>query len=87
MHLTVMGFQLFMINFVFSCRAVTALELMYLRAVTGSADGKIRIWNLVSGRCLRIMRGNSRSDPILAMIAIDNRCVRCDVIKTHNHMM
>ncbi|XP_013384756.1 CMT1A duplicated region transcript 1 protein [Lingula anatina] len=52
---------------------VLCLEFMYLRVVTGCADGKVRIWNMVTGNCLRIMRGNSRSDPILNLIAIGNR--------------
>ena len=55
------------------CREVLSLEFMYLRIITGSADGKLRIWNMLSGQCLRIMRGNSRSDPILSLVAIDNR--------------
>ena len=54
-------------------REVLCVEFMYLRVITGSADGKMRIWNMLSGECLRIMRGNSRSDPILNLIAIDNR--------------
>jgi hypothetical protein len=44
-----------------------------LRAITGSADGKIRIWNVLNGDCIRVMRGNSRCDPILSMSIIDNR--------------
>ena len=58
------------------CREVLCMEFMYLRVVTGSADGKVRVWNVVTGQCLRIMRGNSKSDPVLAMIAIDNRCAK-----------
>ena len=48
---------------------------MYLRVVTGSEDGKIRIWNIVRGQCCRIMRGNSRSDPVLSLLAIADRLV------------
>ena len=44
-----------------------------MRAITGSADGKIRIWNVLNGDCIRVMRGNSRCDPILSMSIIDNR--------------
>lgn len=54
-------------------KEVLCLEFKYLRCITGSADGRIRIWNIISGQCCRIMRGNSRSDPILDIIAIDNR--------------
>ncbi|XP_013084190.2 F-box and WD repeat domain containing protein 10B-like isoform X2 [Biomphalaria glabrata] len=54
-------------------KEVLCLEFVYLRVITGSADGRIRIWNLITGQCCRIMRGNSRSDPILAMVAIGDR--------------
>ena len=54
-------------------RPVLCLEFMYLRVITGSEDGRIRIWNAITGQCCRIMRGNSRSDPVLALIAIDNQ--------------
>ena len=57
------------------CREVLCLEFMYLRVITGSADGKLRIWNMLNGQCLRIMRGNSKSDPIYRLIAIGNRQV------------
>ncbi|CAH1793733.1 unnamed protein product [Owenia fusiformis] len=54
-------------------KEVLCLEFMYLRVITGSEDGKVRIWNMVTGQCLRIMRGNSRSEPITSLIAIDDR--------------
>ncbi len=38
-----------------------------MRAITGCSDGQVRIWNILNGDCLRIIRGNSRSDPILSM--------------------
>ncbi|GFO23350.1 F-box/WD repeat-containing protein 10 [Plakobranchus ocellatus] len=54
-------------------KEVLCLEFKYLRVITGSADGRLRIWNMVTGQCCRIMRGNSRSDPILSIIAIADR--------------
>ncbi|XP_052785771.1 F-box and WD repeat domain containing protein 10B-like isoform X2 [Mya arenaria] len=54
-------------------KEVLCVEFTYLRCITGCADGRIRIWNIINGTCCRIMRGNSRSDPILGIIAIDNR--------------
>ncbi|XP_033630134.1 CMT1A duplicated region transcript 1 protein-like [Asterias rubens] len=45
-------------------KEVLCLEMSYLRVITGCEDGKLRIWNMLSGDCLRVMRGNSRSDPI-----------------------
>ncbi len=53
-------------------KGVLCLEFLYLRAITGSEDGKIRIWNMLTGQCLRIIRGNSRSDPVLDIIARGN---------------
>ncbi|KAK3759040.1 hypothetical protein RRG08_022029 [Elysia crispata] len=54
-------------------KEVLCLEFKFLRVITGSADGRLRIWNMVTGQCCRIMRGNSRSDPILSIIAIGDR--------------
>ncbi|XP_077979632.1 F-box and WD repeat domain containing protein 10B-like [Glandiceps talaboti] len=45
-------------------KEVLCIEMSYLRLITGCADGKLRIWNLLKGECLRVMRGNSRSDPV-----------------------
>lgn len=64
------------------CRAVLCLVFKYLRVVTGCADGKIRIWNIVTGQCLRILRGNSHSDPISQLTAANNRSV-IDVTPLH----
>lgn len=55
------------------CRAVLCAELQYLRVITGAEDGRLRIWNLLTGRCCRIMRGNSRSDPLKQICAIGDR--------------
>ena len=57
----------------FIYREVLCLGMMYLRLVTGCEDGKIRIWNMLSGDCLRVMRGNSRSDPINALFPCGDR--------------
>lgn len=43
------------------------LEYLYLRAITGSADGKLRIWNILNGECLRVVRGNSQCDAIKSL--------------------
>ncbi|CAF5073854.1 unnamed protein product, partial [Rotaria sp. Silwood1] len=52
---------------------VLCLEFLYLRILTGCADGKIRIWSVLSGFCLRVMRGNSVSDPVTSLTATPNR--------------
>ncbi|XP_063961224.1 F-box and WD repeat domain containing protein 10B-like [Lytechinus pictus] len=46
---------------------VLCIHMAHLRLVTGCEDGKLRIWNMFTGDCLRVMRGNSRSDPIVAI--------------------
>ncbi|CAF4248851.1 unnamed protein product, partial [Adineta steineri] len=54
-------------------KEVLCLEFLYLRVITGCADGKIRIWNALSGACLRVMRGNSVSDPVTGLVVTLNR--------------
>lgn len=54
-------------------RAVSALSMMFLRIITACDDGKLRIWNGLTGQCQRVIRSNSRSDPIINMYAIDDR--------------
>jgi hypothetical protein len=49
------------------------VAMAYLRVITGAGDGKMRIWHMVDATCLRIIRGNSRSDPITQLIATHNR--------------
>jgi hypothetical protein len=49
------------------------MEMQFLRVITGSADGKIRIWNLLNGDCLRVMRGTSQLDPVLSISIYENR--------------
>ncbi|XP_075071339.1 F-box and WD repeat domain containing protein 10B [Mixophyes fleayi] len=56
-------------------KQVMCLELLFLRVITGCADGKIRVFNLLNGDCLRVMRANSRSDPVAALCIRDNRMV------------
>ncbi|CAF4209340.1 unnamed protein product [Rotaria sp. Silwood2] len=54
-------------------KEVLCIEFLYLRILTGCADGKIRIWSVLSGFCLRVMRGNSVSDPVTSLTATSNR--------------
>ncbi|XP_033118488.1 CMT1A duplicated region transcript 1 protein-like [Anneissia japonica] len=53
--------------------AVLCLQITYLRLVTGCEDGKLRIWNMLKSECLRVLRGNSRSDPILSICPCGER--------------
>ncbi|KAM8945695.1 LOW QUALITY PROTEIN: F-box and WD repeat domain containing protein 10B-like [Pelodytes ibericus] len=54
---------------------VMCLEFLYLRVITGCADGKIRVFNFLNGDCLRVMRANSRADPVVSLHIKDNRMV------------
>jgi len=56
-------------------KEVLCLDYLYCRVVTGSADGKMRIWNLLNGDCLRVIRGNSKNSPINAVFAAEDRLV------------
>lgn len=50
-------------------KEVLCLEFLFCRVLTGSADGKLRIWNLLNGDCLRIIRGNSKNDALTTIRA------------------
>ncbi|KAJ7316130.1 hypothetical protein JRQ81_002292 [Phrynocephalus forsythii] len=52
---------------------VLYLGFLYLRVISGCADGKIRIFNFLNGACLRVMRANSRGDPVLSVCIVENR--------------
>ncbi|XP_058025643.1 F-box and WD repeat domain containing protein 10B [Ahaetulla prasina] len=54
-------------------KEVLSLAFIYLRVISGCADGKIRIFNFFSGICLRVMRGNSRGDPVVSFCILENR--------------
>ena len=54
---------------------MNCVKLLYMRALTGCADGKLRIWNILNGSCLREIRGNSKSDAILSISIVENRIV------------
>nr|XP_033816684.1 CMT1A duplicated region transcript 1 protein [Geotrypetes seraphini] len=56
-------------------KEVLCLEFLYLRVITGCRDGKIRIFNFLNGDCLRVMRANSRADPVASFCITGNRMV------------
>ncbi|NXA41762.1 FBW10 protein, partial [Eudromia elegans] len=56
-------------------KAVLFLEFLYLRVISGCADGKIRIFNYLTGSCLKVMRANSRGDPVSSFCVAENRMV------------
>ncbi|KER27831.1 hypothetical protein T265_13711, partial [Opisthorchis viverrini] len=51
---------------------VLCMELRFLRILTGCADGRVRMWNLLTQNCQRVFLGNNRHDPILSLLAFDN---------------
>ncbi|XP_078658550.1 F-box and WD repeat domain containing protein 10B-like [Branchiostoma floridae x Branchiostoma belcheri] len=62
---------------------ILCLQFLFLRVITGCSDGKMRIFNLLSGDCLRVLRGNSHSDAIDDIIVCENRLL----INTINNLL
>ncbi|NXN75671.1 FBW10 protein, partial [Himantopus himantopus] len=56
-------------------KEVLSLEFLYLRVISGCADGKIRIFNYLTGTCLKVLMANSRGDPISSFCVAENRMV------------
>ncbi|NXA21920.1 FBW10 protein, partial [Ibidorhyncha struthersii] len=56
-------------------KEVLSLELLYLRVISGCADGKIRIFNYLTGTCLKVLMANSRGDPVSSFCVAENRMV------------
>lgn len=56
-----------------SCREVLSLTLAYLRVVTGCVDGKIRVFNFLTGYCLRVIEVETESHQILSVRFNDSR--------------
>lgn len=54
-----------------------------MRAITGCADGKLRIWNILNGDCIRCVRGNSRSDSITSLSIVGQRLL----LNTENNII
>ncbi|XP_029934212.1 CMT1A duplicated region transcript 1 protein [Myripristis murdjan] len=51
---------------------VQSLTLTYLRVITGCTDGKMRIFNFLTGDCLRFIKVGVKPNPILSMHVHDN---------------
>ncbi|NXH66678.1 FBW10 protein, partial [Hydrobates tethys] len=56
-------------------KEVLSLEFLYLRVISGCADGKIRIFNYLTGSCLKVLMANSRGDPVSSFCVAGNRMV------------
>ena len=57
------------------CREVRSLALAYLRVVTGCMDGKLRVFSLLNGDCLRVIKAGSNLNPILSVHFHGNKYV------------
>ncbi|XP_031171561.1 F-box/WD repeat-containing protein 10 [Sander lucioperca] len=54
-------------------KEVKSLTLIYLRVITGCVDGKIRIFNFLTGDCLRHITAEAETGRILSLHFHDNR--------------
>ncbi|NWX54325.1 FBW10 protein, partial [Promerops cafer] len=59
----------------FHPKEVLSLEFLYLRVVSGCADGHIRIFNFLTGTCLKVLEPTSSGDPVSALYVAGNRVV------------
>ncbi|XP_014811316.1 PREDICTED: F-box/WD repeat-containing protein 10-like [Calidris pugnax] len=55
-------------------KEVLSLEFLYLRVISSCADGKIRVFNFLTGDCLKVLMANCRGDPV-SFCAAENRLV------------
>uniref|UniRef100_A0A3P8W5Y3 Uncharacterized protein n=2 Tax=Cynoglossus semilaevis TaxID=244447 RepID=A0A3P8W5Y3_CYNSE len=53
-------------------KEVKTLALIYLRVVTGCVDGKIRIFNFLTGDCLRVITIDDKTGRILSLHFLEN---------------
>ncbi|XP_064531739.1 F-box/WD repeat-containing protein 10-like isoform X4 [Pseudopipra pipra] len=59
----------------FHPQAVLSLEFLYLRVISGCADGKIRVFNFLTGTCLNVLLVSSTGDPLSSLQVAENRMV------------
>ncbi|XP_074411053.1 F-box/WD repeat-containing protein 10 [Zonotrichia albicollis] len=59
----------------FHPKEVLSLEFLYLRVISGCADGCIRIFNFLTGTCLRVLEPGGSGDPVSALCVAGNRVV------------
>ncbi|NWI44570.1 FBW10 protein, partial [Picathartes gymnocephalus] len=59
----------------FHPKAVLSLEFLYLRVISGCADGHIRIFSFLTGTCLKVLQPSSSGDPLAALCVAGNRLV------------
>ncbi|NWR39723.1 FBW10 protein, partial [Tachuris rubrigastra] len=59
----------------FHPKEVLSVEFLYLRVISGCADGKIRVFNFLTGTCLTVLVVNSSGDPLSSLHVAENRMV------------
>ncbi|NXY38099.1 FBW10 protein, partial [Pomatorhinus ruficollis] len=59
----------------FHPKEVLSLEFLYLRVISGCADGHIRIFSFLTGACLQVLEPSSSGDPVSALYVAGNRVV------------
>uniref|UniRef100_A0A673JVD6 F-box and WD repeat domain containing 10 n=1 Tax=Sinocyclocheilus rhinocerous TaxID=307959 RepID=A0A673JVD6_9TELE len=48
-------------------KEVLTMSFLFLRIITGCMDGKIRIFNFLTGDCLRVIKTNMKQCPVLSL--------------------
>ncbi|XP_071673006.1 F-box/WD repeat-containing protein 10-like [Patagioenas fasciata] len=56
-------------------KEVVSLQLLYLRVISGCADGNIRIFNYLTGTCLKVLTAETSGGPISSVHVSENRMV------------
>ncbi|XP_071673246.1 F-box/WD repeat-containing protein 10-like [Patagioenas fasciata] len=56
-------------------KEVVSLQLLYLRVLSGCADGNIRIFNYLTGTCLKVLTAETSGGPISSVHVSENRMV------------
>ncbi|XP_071620597.1 F-box and WD repeat domain containing protein 10B [Heliangelus exortis] len=56
-------------------KEVLSVEFLYLRVISGCADGMIRVFNYLTGSCLKVLMANSHEDPVSSIYLAGNRMV------------
>ncbi|NXK42853.1 FBW10 protein, partial [Piprites chloris] len=59
----------------FHPKEVLSVEFLYLRVISGCADGKIRVFNFLTGTCLNVLVVSSSGDPVSSLHVAENRMV------------
>ncbi|XP_065709519.2 F-box/WD repeat-containing protein 10-like [Patagioenas fasciata] len=56
-------------------KEVVSLQLLYLRVLSGCADGNIRVFNYLTGTCLKVLTAETSGGPISSVHVSENRMV------------